>query len=164
MPAWEEEIAAAEEEGVKITYLSAPREVLTQGGRVTGMRCNRMQLGEPDASGRRRPLPIPDSDYDIEIDQLILAIGQRPDLTSVQDASDLEFSRWDTVEVDPATFATNKEGVFAGGDVVSGAATVISAMGQGKTAALSIHRFLMNEDPPGYEPPEEDKKEEKKAG
>ena len=87
MPAWEEEIQAAEQEGTNITYLSAPQEVLTRDGKVVGLRCIRMELTEPDSSGRKRPIPIPGSEYDIEIDQLIPAIGQRPDLSAIEDVS-----------------------------------------------------------------------------
>jgi NADPH-dependent glutamate synthase beta subunit-like oxidoreductase len=85
MPAWEEEIQAAETEGVSLTYLSAPQEILTTDGKVTGLRCIRMELGEPDSSGRRRPVPVPGSEYDLDIDQLIPAIGQRPDLSAIED-------------------------------------------------------------------------------
>ena len=87
MPAWEEERVAAEAEGVKITYLSAPQEVLTEEGNVVGLRCIRMELGEPDSSGRRRPIPVPGSEYEIEVDQLIPAIGQTPDLSALEDVA-----------------------------------------------------------------------------
>jgi len=105
MPAWEEEIQAAEKEGTQITYLSAPQEALTRDGQVTGLRCIRMELTEPDSSGRKRPIPIPGSEYDIEIDQLIPAIGQRPDLAAIENIAGLTFSRWGTTEVDSITFA-----------------------------------------------------------
>ncbi len=85
MPAWEEEIAAAEAEGVQLTYLSAPQEILVEDGQVVGLRCIRMELREPDSSGRKRPVPVPGSEYEIEIDQLIPAIGQRPDLSAMED-------------------------------------------------------------------------------
>ncbi|MCP4667606.1 MAG: FAD-dependent oxidoreductase, partial [Deltaproteobacteria bacterium] len=85
MPAWEEEIRAAEMEGVKMMYLSAPQEALSQDGQVVGLRCIRMELGAPDSSGRRRPLPVPGSEYDMDIDQLVPAIGQRPDLSALED-------------------------------------------------------------------------------
>ena len=91
MPAWEEEIQAAEDEDTQITYLSAPQEVLTRDGKVVGLRCIRMELSEPDSSGRKRPIPIPGSEYDIEIDQLIPAIGQRPDLSAVENVTGLTF-------------------------------------------------------------------------
>ena len=146
MPAWEEEIQAAEAEGTRITYLCAPQEVLTQDGRVTGLRCIRMELGEPDASGRRRPVPIPGSEYDIEIDQLIPAIGQRPDLSGMEEIEGVTFSRWGTIEVDPVTYATGREGVFAGGDAQTGPWVAIGAIAAGREAAESITRFLDGRD------------------
>jgi heterodisulfide reductase subunit A-like polyferredoxin len=146
MPAWEEEIQAAEDEGARITYLSAPQQVLTRDGKVVGLRCIRMELTEPDSSGRKRPIPIPGSEYDIEIDQLIPAIGQRPDLSAIEDVTGLTFSRWGTVEVDSVTFATEHEGVFAGGDLQSGPWVAIGAIGAGKEAAESILRYIEGRD------------------
>ncbi len=146
MPAWEEEIQAAETEGVNITYLAAPQEILTRDGKVVGLRCIRMELGEPDSSGRRRPVPIPGSEYDIEIDQIIPAIGQRPDLSAIEDMMGLEFSRWGTVEVDPVTYATGREGVFAGGDAQTGPWVAIGAIAAGREAAESIARYLDGQD------------------
>ena len=128
MPAWEEEIAAAEAEGTVLTYLSAPQEILVEDGRVVGLRCIRMRLTEPDSSGRKRPVPIPDSEYEIEIDQLVPAIGQRPDLSAIEDVTGLTFSRWGTAEVDAVTYATNREGVFAGGDLQTGPWIAIGAI------------------------------------
>ena len=142
MPAWEEEIQAAETEGVELTYLAAPQEVLTEGGKVTGLRCIRMELGEPDSSGRRRPVPVPGSEYDLAVDQIIPAIGQRPDLSSIEDVDGLEFTRWSTTEVDPVTYATGRPGVFAGGDLQSGPWVAIGAIAAGKEAAESIERYL----------------------
>jgi len=142
MPAWEEEIQAAETEGVSLTYLAAPQEVLVRDGKVTGLRCIRMELGEPDSSGRRRPVPVPGSEYDLDIDQLIPAIGQRPDLSSIEDVDGLEFTRWSTTEVDPITYATGREGVFAGGDLQTGPWVAIGAIAAGKEAAESIARYL----------------------
>ena len=146
MPAWEEEIQAAEDEGAQITYLSAPQEVLTRDGKVVGLRCIRMELSEPDSSGRKRPIPIPGSEYEIEIDQLIPAIGQRPDLSAIEDVTALNISRWGTVEVDSVTFATEYEGVFAGGDLQSGPGVAIGAIGAGKEAAESILRYIEGRD------------------
>ncbi len=142
MPAWEEEIHAAETEGVSLTYLAAPEKVLTENGKVTGLRCIRMELGEPDASGRRRPVPVPDSEYDLAVDQIIPAIGQRPDLSSIQNVSGMEFTKWNTTEVDPVTFMTGRPGVFAGGDLQTGPNIAIAAIGAGKEAAESITRYL----------------------
>ncbi len=146
MPAWEEEIDAAEAEGVQIAYLAAPEEVLVQEGRVVGLRCLRMELGEPDASGRRRPVPIPGSEHDLEIDQLIPAIGQKPDLSALEHITDLNFSSRGTAETDDLTFATGREGVFAGGDLQTGPAQAIMAIAAGREAACSIERFLDGED------------------
>ena len=146
MPAWEEEICAAEDEGTQITYLSAPQEVLTRDGKVVGLRCIRMELGEPDSSGRRRPIPVPGSEYDIEIDQLIPAIGQRADLSSIEDVEGLEFTRWGTTETDAVTYATGREGVFAGGDLQTGPWVAIGAIAAGREAAESICRYFDNRD------------------
>jgi len=146
MPAWEEEIQAAEAEDVNITYLSAPQEALIKDGRIIGLRCIRMELGEPDSSGRRRPVPIPGSEYDIEIDQLIPAIGQRPDLSALEDVADLNFSKWGTTEVDPVTYETGREGIFAGGDLQTGPWVAIGAIAAGREAAESIIRYLDGRD------------------
>jgi heterodisulfide reductase subunit A-like polyferredoxin len=142
MPAWEEEIQAAEAEGVKITYLSAPQEILIHDGSVVGLRCIRMELGEPDSSGRRRPIPVPGSEYDIEIDQLVAAIGQQPDLSSIENLTGLNFSRWGTLETDAVTFATNREGVFGGGDLQTGPGIAIAAIAAGREAAESMVRYF----------------------
>ncbi|MEJ2221032.1 MAG: FAD-dependent oxidoreductase [Desulfobacterales bacterium] len=146
MPAWEEEIQAAEDEGVQITYLSAPQEILVQDGKVVGLRCIRMELSEPDSSGRKRPIPVPGSEYEIEIDQLIPAIGQRPNLSALEDITGLTYTRWGTTEVDPVTYATEQEGVFAGGDLQTGPWVVIGAIGAGKEAAESILRYVEKRD------------------
>jgi heterodisulfide reductase subunit A-like polyferredoxin len=153
MPAWEEEVQAAETEGVKISYLAAPQEVLTSDGKVIGLRCIRMRLTEPDSSGRKRPVPIPDSEYEIEIDQLVPAIGQRPDLSALEDVTGLTFSRWGTAEVDAVTYATNREGVFAGGDLQTGPWIAIGAIAAGREAAESITRYLDGEDMAGGRQP-----------
>jgi len=155
MPAWEEEIHAAEEEGTQITYLAAPQEVLVRDGQVEGLRCIRMELGEPDSSGRRRPIPVPGSEYEIEIDQLIPAIGQRPDLASIEDVTGLEFTRWGTAETDAVTYAMGREGVFAGGDLQTGPWVAIGAIAQGREAAESMMRYLDGRDlAEGREPAE----------
>ncbi len=146
MPAWEEEIQAAEDETVEITYLSAPQEVLTRDGKVVGLRCIRMELSDADSSGRKRPIPIPGSEYDIDIDMLIPAIGQQPDLSVIEEISGLSFSRWGTVEVDAVTYATDKDGVFAGGDVQTGPWVAIGAIAAGREAAESIVRYLDGRD------------------
>ena len=146
MPAWEEEIQAAEDEGVQIAYLSAPQEILTQDGKVVGLRCIRMELSEPDSSGRKRPIPIPGSEYEIEIDQLIPAIGQRPNLSALEDITGLTYTRWGTTEVDSVTYATERDGVFAGGDLQTGPWVAIGAIGAGKEAAESILRYIEERD------------------
>ncbi len=146
MPAWEEEIFAAEAENVKITYLAAPQEILTENGKVTGLRCIKMELGEPDSSGRRRPVPVPGSEYDLDVDQIIPAIGQRPDLSALEHIEGLSFSKWGTTEVDPITFATAREGLFAGGDLQTGPWVAIGAIAAGKEAAESIARYIEGSD------------------
>ncbi len=146
MPAWEEEIQAAEDEGVKIAYLAAPQKVLVEDGRVVGLRCIKMQLSDVDSSGRKRPVPVPGSEYDIEIDQLVPAIGQKPDLSALEDVTGIEFTRWGTTEVDAITYATGREGVFAGGDVQSGPWVAIGAVAAGKEAAESILRYFEGRD------------------
>ena len=149
MPARGEEIHHAEEEGVVFHLLTNPVRILTDArNRVTGMECLRMELGEPDASGRRRPVPVPGSEFIVPADTIIVAIGNQPNPLVPQTAPEIELGRRGTINADPATMMTSKPGVFAGGDIVSGAATVISAMGQGKQAALNMHRYLMGEDPP----------------
>jgi NADH-quinone oxidoreductase subunit F len=145
MPANKEDIEATLEEGIKIDYLSLPMEVLSKNGKLAGIKCTRMALGDFDRSGRRRPVPVEGTEYELEIDALIPAIGQEPDLTFLGGNSKLEISKWNTLEVDPETMATNVPGIFAGGDVVSGPATVLQAMEAGKSAAESIHRYLRGE-------------------
>lgn len=146
MPAWEEEIKAAEAEGVKIVYLAAPQEVLLQDGKVRSLRCIRMELSEPDSSGRKRPIPVPGSEYDVEVDQVIPAIGQRPDLSALEDIAGLTFTRWGTTEVNAVTYATEREGVFAGGDLQTGPWIAIGAIAAGREAAESIERYLDHRD------------------
>ncbi len=146
MPAWEEEIQAAEAEGVRIEYLAAPQEVIVRDGAVAGLRCIRMELTEPDSSGRRRPVPIPGSEFDMDLDQIIPAIGQVPDLSAIEEISGLRFSRWGTTEVDPVTYATDREGVFAGGDLQTGPWVAIGAIAAGREAAESIARYIDGKD------------------
>ncbi|WP_022663791.1 FAD-dependent oxidoreductase [Desulfospira joergensenii] len=146
MPAWEEEIRAAEDEGVKITYLAAPQEILGEDGRVRAVRVIKMELGEPDTSGRRRPVPVPGSEYEIETDQIIPAIGQRPDVSALEKLAGVNISKWDTTEVNPLTLATDREGVFAGGDVQTGPGVAIAAIAAGMEAAESMFRYLTGAD------------------
>jgi len=144
MPALRTEVEEGEREGVKIHVLAAPVAILTEEGRLTGMRCIRMQLGEPDESGRRRPVPIRDSEFDIHADNVIIAVGQAVDKSAL--ARELAYTSFGTVSVDPVTLQTNIEGVFAGGDVVSGPDDVISAIEAGKEAAISIDHYLRGVD------------------
>jgi len=144
MPAASEEVDEAEREGIKLHILAAPVKVLTKGEKVTGIQCIKMELGEPDASGRRRPEPIEGSEFDMSVNSVIMAIGQGVDKSALP--KELEYTNWGTVVVDPATLQTNIEGVFAGGDVVSGPADVIAAVAAGKEAAISIDRYLRGVD------------------
>jgi heterodisulfide reductase subunit A len=145
MPADELEIRDTEAEGIRFEYLTAPVEVVGQGGRMTGLRCVRMELGEPDSSGRRRPVPVSGSEHDLTFDQVIAAIGQRTEekfLEQCKELGELELSRWGTVETNKESFETSIHGLFAGGDVVDGPATVIAAMGAGKRVAEAIDKQL----------------------
>ena len=141
MPAYSWEILEGEEEGLSFEYLAAPARVeLDQEGRVAGLRCLRMALGEPDESGRRRPRPIPGSEFTVECDTLIPAIGLSVDLTWM--SGELELSPWGTIAADHSDFATTHPKVFAGGDAVRGPATLIEAIGDGQRAAFAIERSL----------------------
>jgi len=143
VPARAEEVHHAEEEGVIFNFLTNPVEILgTEKGQVCGMRCIRMALGEPDSSGRRRPVPIEGSEFEMEVDTVIMALGTSPNPLVFVDAEELERTRHGTVVADPATMRTRMARVWAGGDVVTGAATVVSAMGAGKVAAADMQRYL----------------------
>lgn len=146
MPANEEEISEAEKEGVKINYLTNPTKILGKDGKVASMECIKMKLGEPDASGRRRPIPIEGSEFTLELDQVIMAIGQTVDVAFLQKEENFELTKWGTFKVDPDTLQTNIPGIFAGGDVVTGPATVIEAIAQGKEVAESIDRYIKGVD------------------
>jgi glutamate synthase (NADPH/NADH) small chain len=146
VPARAEEVHHAEEEGIVFDFLTNPVEIYgDKDGNVCGMRCIRMELGEPDESGRRRPIPIQGSEFDMDVDMVIMALGTRPNPLVFHDAAGLERTKWGTVVADEETGRTTKPQVWAGGDVVTGAATVISAMGAGKQAAADIDRFLRGE-------------------
>jgi NADPH-dependent glutamate synthase beta subunit-like oxidoreductase len=149
MPANPWEVKEAENEGVKIRFLTSPTRILGEEGQVTAIECVHMELGEPDETGRRRPIPIENSEFTTELDTVILAIGESPDLSFLPE--EIEVSEQNTILVDPVTMTTNLPGVFAGGDVVSGPATVIEAIAAGKRAALSIDRYLKGEDANGGE-------------
>ncbi|MBN1640229.1 MAG: NADPH-dependent glutamate synthase [Anaerolineae bacterium] len=146
VPAREEELHHAEEEGIIFDYLTNPVEVLgDEHGLVVGMRCIHMELGEPDASGRRRPVPIEGSEFDMAVDTVVMALGTQPNPLVFADSGGLERTRWGTVRASEETGKTTKDAVWAGGDIVTGAATVISAMGAGKHAAADIDRYLRGE-------------------
>ncbi len=151
MPAAAEEVDATEEEGISINILTNPVKVIASGGKVTGVQCIKMELGEPDESGRRRPIEIKGSEFDIEADTIIMAIGQSVDKSVVPDK--LDYSDRGTLAADGVTLQTNIEGVFAGGDVVSGPVDVIHAVAAGKEAAESIHRYLSGLDMKEGRPP-----------
>ncbi|MHA2379364.1 MAG: FAD-dependent oxidoreductase [Candidatus Thorarchaeota archaeon] len=144
MPAIRSEVEEAEHEGVKIQFLSNPVTILESEGRVSGIKCVKMRLGALDATGRRRPIPIPDSEYTTKVDNVIVAVGQTVDPKGI--AKGLDLAQWGTIAVDPITHQTSKKGVFAGGDVVTGPSTVVEAVGAGKEAAISIDRFFGDED------------------
>ena len=146
MPAQEEEIEEAEHEGINIEYLTAPTRLLIEDGKIQGMECIRMELGDPDESGRPRPVPISGSEFRIEADTVIPAISQSPDLSFLNGLDGLKTSRWGGIEADPVTLETNIKGIFSGGDVVTGPQTYIDAMAAGRKAAISIDRYLKGED------------------
>lgn len=149
MPARVEEIHHAEEEGVDLQLLTNPvRVVVGPNNRVRGVECIRMELGPPDESGRRRPEPIEGSEFFIEADAIVVSIGNRPNPLIPRTSPDLKTTRWGTLEAEEESLQTAIPGVFAGGDVVSGAATVISAMGQAKQAARAMHRHMTGESAP----------------
>jgi glutamate synthase (NADPH) small chain len=143
MPAREEEIHHAEQEGIHFELLSNPlRFIGDKEGRLCGVECQRMELGEPDASGRRSPVPVKGSEYIIDIDLGIVAIGNAPNPIIQRTSPGIATTKKGTIVADPETMKTSKKGVFAGGDIVSGAATVILAMGAGRKAALAIDEYL----------------------
>ncbi len=143
MPARKAEVHHAEEEGIDFQLLTNPIEILgDKDGLVRGMKCIRMELGEPDDSGRRRPVPVNGSEFDMELDTVIMALGNGPNPLLLKATPDLKLNKRGNIIVDEKTLATSKKGVYAGGDIVTGAATVIQAMGQGKIAARSIDQFF----------------------
>lgn len=142
MPARAEEIHHAKEEGIIFDLLVNPTRIIGDNGRVTGMECMRMELGEPDASGRRRPVPVKGSEFIMDVDTVIMALGTTPNPLIAATTSGLATQPWGGIIVDEDTGATSRPGVYAGGDAVTGAATVILAMGAGKKAAAAIHRYL----------------------
>ncbi len=142
MPAAKEEIEGAIEEGIEIQFLVAPVKVLSDNGQLKGIECVRMELGDVDKSGRRRPVPIKGSEFTVDIDTLMPAIGQQPDQSAVPSDKHIKTSEANTIEVSPDTFYSGMNGVFAGGDIVSGPSTVTAAMAHGKFAAKMIHKYI----------------------
>ena len=146
MPARAEEIENAEEEGIVFEFLTNPRRFIgNERGWVKAMECVRMRLGEPDESGRRRPIPIEGSEFIMDVDTVIIAIGGTPNPIIQQTTEGLQITKWGTIVVDE-NGKTSIKGVYAGGDIVTGQATVISAMGAGKKAAKAIHQYLMKKE------------------
>jgi glutamate synthase (NADPH/NADH) small chain len=142
MPARVEEVHHAKEEGVRFEMLTNPIEILgDEAGWVRGVRCQRMGLGEPDASGRRRPVPIDGSEFEIPCQVFIEAVGTKSNPLLTQATPDLKLNKWGNIIADENGM-TSLPGVFAGGDIVRGGATVILAMGDGKKAAVGIHNYL----------------------
>ncbi|OEF98445.1 NADPH-dependent glutamate synthase [Desulfuribacillus alkaliarsenatis] len=145
MPARKEEIEHAKEEGIGFLTLANPMKVIgDEKGYVKEIVCQQMELGEPDESGRRRPQAIPGSEFTLPVDTLVVAVGQGPNPIVTQATPDLATNKWGNIIADEQTGATSIPGVYAGGDVVTGAATVIKAMGAGKIAAAGIHNYLTN--------------------
>ena len=143
LPARVEEVHHAKEEGIIFDLLTNPVEILEdENNWVKGMRCVKMELGEPDASGRRRPVEVPGSEFDMELDTVIMSLGTSPNPLISSTTKGLETNKWKCIVADEEHGKTTKEGVFAGGDAVTGAATVILAMGAGKAAAKGIHEYL----------------------
>jgi heterodisulfide reductase subunit A len=146
MPAYTEEIERAQEEGIRFCYLTAPSRILSSGDRVTGLECIRTELGQPDDSGRRRPVPIEGSEFSIACDAVIPAIGQRMDTSWADRLPGLNRTPWNTLDVNPHSLQTSIDAVFAGGDAVTGPATVVEAVAAGHKAARGIHKYLQGQD------------------
>jgi len=145
MPARKEEIHHAKEEGIEFIYLANPLEFVgTKDGWLKAVKLQKMELGEPDSSGRRRPVPIPGSEYELELDMAVIAIGNGSNPIIQKTTPELQFNKWGNIIVDSATMKTSKAGVFAGGDIVTGGATVILAMGAGRQAAAAINHYLLS--------------------
>jgi glutamate synthase (NADPH/NADH) small chain len=148
LPARLEEVENAEEEGVIFDFLTLPVQLIgNKHGWLTELECLRMELGEPDDSGRRRPVPIKGSEFKMKADAAVCSIGNSPNPLIPMSTPGLEVGRKGNIVADEETGKTSREGVWAGGDVVTGAATVISAMGAGRKAAKSIHEYLVNQKP-----------------
>ncbi len=149
MPAAHEEVEALIKEGIVIEFLTTPKRFISENGALKKMECIRMELGEPDSSGRRRPVEIPGSEFTIDVDTVITALGQRPETDFLKDSINL--GKDSTIKIDTKTGMTSLEGVFAGGDAVTGPAYVIDAIAAGKKAAINISRYLKGEPPYEFE-------------
>ena len=145
MPAEREEIRDAKLEGVKFRFLTHPVKLEVKNGKVVGMTCIRMELGEPDSSGRRRPVEVKGSEFMLECDIVIPAIGQASDLSLITDDFPIQTTKWGTIVVDEETMMTSRDGVFAGGDSVSGPRAIIDALSHGMHAAHCIDQYLRGE-------------------
>ncbi len=143
MPAEDYEVADAEEEGVKFHFLINPVKIIAENGKVVGMECVRMQLGEPDESGRRKPEPVPGSNFVIECDTIIPAIGQYPDLSFLKESDGIKVTKWNTISVKEDLYITDVPGIFSAGDCEWGPNTVVKAIGAGRWAAIMMDRYLM---------------------
>ncbi len=146
MPADAVEIKEAEEEGIVFHFLTLPKRIIAQDGTVKAVECIRMELGEPDSSGRRRPVPIAGSEFIIETDVIISAIGQDSDLSFIGDEQ-IAVSKWGTIQTDENNLMTSHDGIFSGGDCVTGPASLVEALAAGRDAALAIDVFLQGADP-----------------
>jgi NADH-quinone oxidoreductase subunit F len=145
MPAFKEEVEAALEEGIEVEFLTSPVRIVADGGGLAGCEFNRMELGELDESGRRRPVPIAGSEFTVELDSLIVAIGERPESQFMSEYG-VELTKWKTVVADSETLKTKRDGLFAGGDLVLGPSTVVEACAHGKISAQSIHLYLSDKE------------------
>jgi NADH-quinone oxidoreductase subunit F len=148
MLADDHEIAQAIEEGVQIHFLVAPLSIEGEDGKLKGLKCIRTRLTEPDSTGRRKPVPVEGSEFFIECDHIVPAIGQEPELSFIDESSGVQVSKWNLLEINSANMMTNRDGVFAGGDAVTGPATVVEAVEAGKTAAHYITAYLKGEELP----------------
>lgn len=146
MPAFRHEVELAERDGVKFHFLVAPKQIIGENGKVKAVECLKMRLGEPDESGRRRPIPIAFSEHQYEVDMVIPALGQVAETSSLPQELLSKEKRGLLIQADPLTMETSVSGVFAGGDVVTGPASIIEAVGAGKRAAVSINRYLTGQD------------------
>jgi glutamate synthase (NADPH/NADH) small chain len=147
LPARVEEVHHAKDEGIIFDLLTNPTEILSdENGWVTGMKCIKMELGEPDASGRRSPRVVEGSEFIMEVDMVVMSLGTSPNPLISSTTEGLEINRWKCIVTEEETGKTSKNGVYAGGDAVTGAATVILAMEAGKKAAIAIDEFLSNKD------------------